>query len=70
MVVVFSDMSERARMEEALLRRPRGRAARARLQAAEAERARWARELHDETLQGLAGLHVLLARRPARARDR
>jgi len=37
------------------------RAARARMQAAEAERARWARELHDETLQGLAGLHVLLS---------
>jgi PAS domain S-box-containing protein len=37
------------------------RAARARMQAAEAERGRWARELHDETLQGLAGLHVLLS---------
>ncbi|MDO8213321.1 PAS domain S-box protein [Conexibacter sp. CPCC 206217] len=37
------------------------RAARARMQAAEAERARWARELHDETLQGLAALHVLLS---------
>lgn len=35
--------------------------ARARMQAAEAERARWARELHDETLQSLAALHVLLA---------
>jgi signal transduction histidine kinase len=29
--------------------------------AAEAERARWARELHDETLQALGGLRVLLA---------
>jgi PAS domain S-box-containing protein len=59
-VIVFSDESERERMEAAL-REARGRAARERLQAAEAERSRWARELHDETLQGLAGLHVLLA---------
>jgi len=29
--------------------------------AADAERKRWARELHDETLQGLAGLRVLLS---------
>jgi signal transduction histidine kinase len=31
------------------------------LEAADAERRHWARELHDETLQGLAGLRVMLA---------
>jgi len=30
-------------------------------EAADAERSRWARELHDETLQGLGGLRVLLS---------
>ena len=34
---------------------------RQRLAAAEAERGRWARELHDETLQSLAGLRISLA---------
>jgi PAS domain S-box-containing protein len=58
-VIVFSDESERERMEAALAEACE-RAARERLHAAESERARWARELHDETLQGLAGLHVLL----------
>jgi PAS domain S-box-containing protein len=58
-VVVFSDESDRVRMQAAL-DAARERAARERLQAAESERARWARELHDETLQALAGLHVLL----------
>ena len=32
-----------------------------RVEAAERERARWARELHDESLQDLAGLKILLA---------
>ncbi len=59
-VVVFTDVSERVRMEAAL-RDARERAARERLAAAEAERARWARELHDETLQGMAAVHVLLS---------
>lgn len=34
---------------------------RAAITAADAERGRWARELHDETLQALGGLRVLLA---------
>ena len=39
------------------------------IEAAEAERRRWARELHDETLQGLGGLNVLLASAAARSDD-
>ena len=43
-------------------RAPGRRAAAARLDAAaESERGRWARELHDETLQGLASLKLALA---------
>ncbi len=61
-VVVFSDVTEQVAMQAAL-QDARARAARERLKAAEAERARWARELHDETLQGLAALHVQLASR-------
>jgi signal transduction histidine kinase len=41
------------------------------IEAAEAERTRWARELHDETLQQLAGLRVLLSgARPSRDAER
>jgi len=65
-VVVFTDVSEQVAMEEAL-RDSRARAARERMKAAEAERARWARELHDETLQGLAALHMQLASRISRS---
>lgn len=61
-VVVFTDVSEQVAMQAAL-HDARARAGRERLKAAEAERARWARELHDETLQGLAALHVQLASR-------
>jgi signal transduction histidine kinase len=39
------------------------------LDAAESERRRWARELHDETLQGLGGLRVLLSSALRRAED-
>ncbi len=61
-VVVFTDVSEQVAMQAAL-RDAGARATRERVQVAEAERARWARELHDETLQGLAALHVQLASR-------
>ena len=40
------------------------------LRSAEQERSRWARELHDETLQGLAALGVLLAAGCGRAMRR
>jgi signal transduction histidine kinase len=40
-------------------------AARRGLEAAENERTRWARELHDETLQNLGALHMLLMSGPA-----
>ena len=41
-----------------------------RVEAAENERARWARELHDESLQDLAGLKILLAAGRRRERRR
>jgi len=40
---------------------------RAAIEAADRERGRWARELHDETLQSLGGLRVLLAAASRRA---
>jgi signal transduction histidine kinase len=39
------------------------------LEAAEFERRRWARELHDETLQGLGGLRVILSSAVRRVED-
>ena len=57
LAVGIRDVTQRRRRADAL----REAADRRRLQAAEAERARWARELHDETLQSLAALHVLLS---------
>ena len=39
------------------------------IEASEQERRRWARELHDETLQGLGGLQVLLASSLRRGND-
>ena len=65
-VVVFSDESERELMERELRGGPRAGRARP-PPGGRAERSRWARELHDETLQGLAGLHMLLASGRARA---
>lgn len=54
--------SERRRRElEQALRGLRSDQLRSSLAAADAERGRWARELHDETLQGLGGLRVLLS---------
>ena len=43
---------------------------RQRLAAAEAERARWARELHDETLQALGNLRLILLGGRAQRRSR
>jgi signal transduction histidine kinase len=45
----------------ALAQGVRSQQLRSSMAAADAERSRWARELHDETLQGLGGLRVLLS---------
>jgi signal transduction histidine kinase len=57
LAVGIRDVTQRRRRADAL----REAGERRRMQAAEDERARWARELHDETLQSLAALHVLLS---------
>lgn len=49
--VLFNDITERKRLEASMLREHR-RA------GEQAERARWARELHDETLQGLGAAQM------------
>jgi signal transduction histidine kinase len=61
LVLALRDVTLRRRRAASLREESERTRARARLHAAEAERARWARELHDETLQSLAALHVLLA---------
>jgi signal transduction histidine kinase len=58
----------------ALAQSVQGDRLRASLAAADTERRRWARELHDETLQGLGGLRLLLSSAlrhddPARAQE-
>jgi signal transduction histidine kinase len=54
--VVTAETVEKSRLQTAIA-------------AAEAERGRWARELHDETLQSLGSLHVLLASAEAAGDD-
>ncbi len=61
LVLALRDVTLRRRRAASLREESERTRARARMHAAEAERARWARELHDETLQSLAALHVLLS---------
>ncbi len=57
---VLSTFAASAATAVALTRSVAGDRLRGALAAAEAERTRWARELHDETLQSLGGLRMLL----------
>jgi signal transduction histidine kinase len=58
---MLSTFAANAATAVALARSVESERLRTSLAAADAERRRWARELHDETLQGLAALRVLLS---------
>lgn len=60
MCLLFALAALALREAEVQRRRARQRALRSRLAGEEGERRRWARDLHDDTLQELAGVQVLL----------